>query len=260
MGEMTDRKPLIIGNWKMNANHLEAIQVIQKLSYRLEPEDYDQVDVIVAPPFTALRSAQVVIEQDHMRIGLGAQDTHWEESGAFTGEVSAPMLAKLAVQHVIVGHSERRRYFGETDEMVNAKARAVLGAGMRPVICVGESAEQRDSGEAEEVVAHQVKSALARIEREALATAAIAYEPVWAIGTGRNAFPDDAGQMTEAMRDQVGEMTDSDVADQIRLLYGGSVNAGNIKDFMAKRHIDGALVGGASLEPDAFAAIARYRV
>lgn len=257
---MTDRKALIVGNWKMNANHLEAIQMIQKLSYRLEPDDYDKVEVVVAPPFTALRSAQVVIEQDHMRIELGAQNTHWEESGAFTGEISAPMLAKLAVQHVIVGHSERRQHFGETDEMVNAKAKAVLDTGMRPIICVGETAEQRDAGETHEVVARQVKSALARIQGEALASSSIAYEPVWAIGTGRNALPDDAGEVTENIREQVRDMTDSNVADEIRILYGGSVNAGNVKDFMAKRHIDGALVGGASLEPDKFAAIVRYRI
>ncbi|MBW3666750.1 MAG: triose-phosphate isomerase [Actinobacteria bacterium] len=257
---MTERKPLIVGNWKMNANHLEAIQMVQKLSYRLEPEDYDRVEVVVAPPFTALRSAQVVIEQDHMRIGLGAQDAHWKESGAFTGEVSAPMLAKLAVQHVIVGHSERRQHFGETDEMVNAKARAVLDAGMSPIICVGETAQQKDAGEADDVVIQQVKAALARIEGRALASSAIAYEPVWAIGTGRNAMPDDAGEMAERIRAQVTDMTDSSVAEGIRILYGGSVSAGNIKDFMAKRHIDGALVGGASLEPDKFAAIVRYRI
>jgi len=257
---MTGRKPLIIGNWKMNANHLEAIQMVQKLSYRLEPEDYDQVEVVVAPPFTALRSTQVVIEQDHMRIALGAQDTHWEESGAYTGEISAPMLAKLTVSHVIVGHSERRRHFGETDEMVNAKAAAVLAAGMSPAICVGETTEERDAGEAEEVVGRQVKGALARIDRGGLASCSIAYEPVWAIGTGRHASPDDAGQMTEMIRDQVRSMSDSNAAEAIRLLYGGSVNAGNIKDFMAKRHVDGALVGGASLDPDKFAAIVRYRI
>jgi triosephosphate isomerase len=260
MGVMTDRKPLIIGNWKMNANHLEAIQMVQKLSYRLEPEDYDQVEVVVAPPFTALRSAQVVIEQDHMRIALGAQDTHWEESGAYTGEVSAPMLAKLTVRHVIVGHSERRQQFGETDEMVNAKAGAVLATGISPVICVGETAEERDAGQAEDVVARQVKAALARTDGEALASCSIAYEPIWAIGTGRHASPDDAGQMIEMIRDQVRSMSDSDAAEAIRILYGGSVNAGNIKNFMAKRHIDGALVGGASLDPDKFAAIVRYRI
>ena len=257
---MTDRKPLIVGNWKMNANHLEAIQMVQKLSYRLELDDYDAVEVVVAPPFTALRSTQVVIEQDHMRIGLGAQNVHWEQSGAYTGEVSAPMLAKLSVEHVIVGHSERRQYFGETDEMVNAKTRAVLASGMKPVICVGETAEERDAGTAEEVVSGQVKAATARIDGAALASSSIAYEPVWAIGTGRNAMPDDAGQMAEAIREQVQDHADSSVAEAVRILYGGSVSVGNIKDFMAKRHIDGALVGGASLDPDTFAAIVRYRI
>ena len=257
---MTDRKPLIVGNWKMNANHLEAIQMVQKLSYRLELDDYDAVEVVVAPPFTALRSTQVVIEQDHMRIGLGAQNVHWEQSGAYTGEVSAPMLAKLSVEHVIVGHSERRQHFGETDEMVNAKTRAVLASGMKPVICVGETAEERDAGTAEEVVSGQVKAATARIDGAALASSSIAYEPVWAIGTGRNAMPDDAGQMAEAIREQVHDHADSSVAEAVRILYGGSVSVGNIKDFMAKRHIDGALVGGASLDPDTFAAIVRYRI
>lgn len=257
---MTDRKPLIVGNWKMHANHLEAIQMVQKLSYRLEPDDYDAVEVVVAPPFTALRSTQVVIEQDHMRIALGAQNAHWEESGAFTGEVSAAMLAKLSVAHVIVGHSERRQHFGETDAMVNAKTRAVLSAGMRPVICVGETLEERDAGTAEEVVAGQVKAATARIDPTALATGSIAYEPVWAIGTGRNAMPDDAGEMAGMIREQVRDHSDSTVAEGIRILYGGSVSVGNIKDFMAKGHIDGALVGGASLEPDTFAAIVRYRI
>ncbi len=255
---MTDRTPLIVGNWKMHANHLEAIQMVQKLSYRLDPDDYDRVEVVVAPPFTALRSAQVVIEQDHMRIGLGAQDVYWESEGAFTGEVSAPMLAKLAVQHVIVGHSERREHFGETDETVNKKAKAVIGSGMAPIICVGESLEQREAGSAEQVVVDQVRGALTRMSSEDVADLAIAYEPIWAIGTGRTALPDDAGLITEIIRETVRELTDSDAAESARILYGGSVNPGNIKEFMAKRHIDGALVGGASLDPDKFAAIVRY--
>jgi triosephosphate isomerase len=260
MVRVTERKPLIVGNWKMNANHLEAIQMVQKLSYRLEPEDYDQVEVVVAPPFTALRSTQVVIDQDHMRIRLGAQDVHWEESGAYTGEVSAPMLAKLSVAHVIVGHSERRQYFGESDEMVSAKTRAVIAAGMSPVICVGETAEEKDANRAEEVVSSQVEAAIGGVSAASLATASIAYEPVWAIGTGRNAMPEDAGQMAELIRDKVREQSDSSASEPIRVLYGGSVSVGNIKDFMAKRHIDGALVGGASLDPDTFAAIVRYRI
>jgi len=255
---MSERTPLIVGNWKLHANHLEAIQMVQKLSYRLDPDDYDRVEVVVAPPFTALRSVQVVIEQDHMRIGLGAQNVFWEDSGAFTGEVSAPMLAKLAVDHVIVGHSERRQYFGETDETVNKRAKAVLTAGMNPIVCVGETLEEREAERAEEVVTSQVRGALARLDTEQVAKLSIAYEPVWAIGTGRTASPDDAGLICEVIRNTVRDLTNSDVAETVRVLYGGSVNPGNIKDFMAKQHVDGALVGGASLDPDKFAAIVRY--
>jgi triosephosphate isomerase len=257
---MSERKPLIVGNWKLHANHLEAIQMVQKLSYRLDNADYDRVEVVVAPPFTALRSAQVVIEQDRMRFGLGAQDVYWEEKGAFTGEVSAPMLAKLAVSHVIVGHSERRQHFGETDETVNKKARAVLAAEMKPIVCVGETLEKREAGQAEELVVSQVKGGLARLDAESIAASSIAYEPIWAIGTGRTASPDDAGLIAGIIRETVRDIANSDAAESVRVLYGGSVNAGNIKDFMAKKDIDGALVGGASLDPDKFAAIVRYWV
>jgi triosephosphate isomerase (TIM) len=255
---MSERKPLIVGNWKMNANHLETIQMVQKLSYRLDLDDYERVEVVVVPPFTALRSAQVVIDQDRMRFGLGAQNVFWEEKGAYTGEVSASMLAKLAVDHVIVGHSERRQHFGETDETVNKKARAVLSAEMRPIVCVGETLEQREAGQAEEVVVGQIKGGLARLDTESVSRLSIAYEPIWAIGTGRTALPDDAGLIAEIIRETVGNMSNSDVAQTVRILYGGSVNPGNIKDFMAKSNIDGALVGGASLDPDKFAAVVRY--
>lgn len=258
MGVMSSRKSLIVGNWKMNANHLEAIQMVQKLSYRLELPDYERVEVVVAPPFTALRSLQVVIEQDRMMIGLGAQNTHWEDSGSFTGEVSPAMLAKLAVGHVIVGHSERRQHLGETDETVNRKTRAVLAHGMVPVVCVGESLDERDSGHAESVVVTQVKGAIARLPIQDGARLSIAYEPVWAIGSGRSALPEDAGLMAEVIRETLLELFTSEVAEGVKVLYGGSVSPGNIKEFMAKNHIDGALVGGASLDPDKFAAIVRY--
>ena len=258
MGPMSDRTPLIVGNWKMNANHLEAIQMVQKLSYRLDLDDFDRVEVVVVPPFTSLRSIQILIETDHMRIGLGAQNAHWEEKGAFTGEVSAPMLAKMAVTHVIVGHSERRQLFGETDEMVNKKTRAVLKAEMRPIVCIGETLDEREAGETESVVKSQIKGALARLDKESIVKLEIAYEPVWAIGTGRTALPDDAGLIAEVIRESLAEITGSKVAESVRVLYGGSVNPANIKDFMAKKYIDGALVGGASLDPDEFAAIVRY--
>ena len=255
---MSERKPLIVGNWKMHANHLETIQMVQKLSYRLDLADYERVEVVVAPPFTSLRSAQIVIDQDRMRFGLGAQNVFWEEKGAYTGEVSASMLAKLAVNHVIVGHSERRQNFGETDEMVNKKTRAVLSAEMRPIVCVGETLDERENGQAEEVVVGQIKGGLARLDPGSVSQLSIAYEPIWAIGTGRTALPDDAGLMTGIIRETVRDMTSSEVAEEVRVLYGGSVNPGNIKDFMAKKNIDGALVGGASLDPDKFAAIVRY--
>jgi triosephosphate isomerase len=232
---MTDRTPLIVGYWKMNANHLEAIQMVQKLSYRLEADDYERVDVVVAPPFTSLRSIQVVIEQDRIPISLGAQDVFWVDSGAYTGEISAPMLAKLAVKHVIVGHSERREHFGET-------------------------LEQREGGEAEAVVTTQLAGALRGLSPQAPSSLAIAYEPVWAIGTGRTALPDDAATIATIIREQLRATFDSELGEQVRVLYGGSVNAVNIRDFMAKKDIDGALVGGASLDPDQFAAIVRYRL
>ena len=248
---------LIMGNWKMHATHLEAIQMMQKLFYRLNPDDYARVEVVVAPPFTSLRSVQTVIEADKMPIGLGAQNVHWESEGAFTGEVSPGMLAKLAVSYVIVGHSERRAMFGDTDEVVNRKAKAVLGAEMRPVVCVGESLEQREAGEALEVVAGQLAGSLAGISIDDPGQIVVAYEPVWAIGTGRSATPDDAAEVTDAIRadlvDRWGE-----AGDGVRILYGGSVNQGNIAGFMAKRTIDGALVGGASLDPDKFAGVIRY--
>lgn len=255
-----ERRDLIVGNWKMNANHLEAIQMVQKLSYRLEKSDYERVEVVVAPPFTALRSVQTVIEADHMLIGLGAQHVDWHDKGAYTGEIAPGMLAKLSVAHVIVGHSERRQHFGETDETVNMRAKAVLANEMTPIICVGETLDEREAGRTEDVVTTQVRGALHGIGGDDLARSSIAYEPVWAIGTGRNADPDTAGAVIELIRDTTRSVAGDVAADGVRILYGGSVNPGNIKGFMAKRHIDGALVGGASLDPDTFAAVVRYWV
>jgi len=252
------RRELMVGNWKMNATHLEAIQMTQKLAFRLNTEDFDRIEVVLCPPFTALRSVQTVIETDRLLLELGAQHVHWEEPGAFTGEVSASMLAKLGVRYVLCGHSERRQHFGETDAMVNKRAKAVLAQGMTPIVCVGETLDQRESEETETVVIGQLKGGLAGISAEDASTLAIAYEPVWAIGTGRNASADDAGAVCQLVRETVASLFGDDAAGKMRLLYGGSVNAGNIKGFMAKRHIDGALVGGASLDPDSFAAVCRY--
>jgi triosephosphate isomerase (TIM) len=252
------RRDLIVGNWKMHATHLEAIQMVQKLSYRLDPADYDRVDVVVCPPFTALRSVQTVIESDHLRIGLGAQDVDWREPGAFTGGIAATMLAALGVRMVVVGHSERRAHFGEGDLDVARKAKAVIAAGIAPIVAVGETEEQREAGETERVIGGQLTTVLGSLDADQAATIAIAYEPVWAIGTGRTADPDTAVAAVGFLRERVREVHGQEAADRVRILYGGSVNPGNIAAFMAKRDIDGALVGGASLDPDQFAAIIRY--
>ncbi len=252
------RKDLIAGNWKMHATHLETIQMVQKLSYRLDPADYDRVDVVVCPPFTALRSAQTVIESDNLAIGLGAQHCHWEEAGAFTGEVAPAMLAKLSVSYVIAGHSERRQLFSETDEMVNRKVKAILANDMVPIMCCGETLEQREQGIAETWVEGQVRAGLAGLTSEQVAGLVIAYEPIWAIGTGRTASADDAGSMAALVRSIVADGWGQDSGDGVRVLYGGSVNPGNVAGLMAKRDIDGGLVGGASLDPDTFASVIRY--
>ncbi|MHB1929655.1 MAG: triose-phosphate isomerase [Acidimicrobiales bacterium] len=252
---MTARRPLVSGNWKMHLTHLEAIQAIQKLSYALDRLDREAVDVSVHPPFTALRSAQTVIDADEIPIALGAQDVHWEDKGAWTGEVSPVMLAKLNVRYVIVGHSERRRHFGETDDVVNRKLRATLRAGMTPICCVGESPAERDAGETHDVVVGQLRASLAGVEPAAVAGLVVAYEPVWAIGTGRTATPDDAQAVCAAVRAAVGDTWGADAAAGIRIQYGGSVDAGNAAGLLAAPDVDGALVGGASLDPDGFAAI-----
>lgn len=251
------RKPLMAGNWKMHHTHLDAIQVVQKLSYRLDDKDYEQVDVLLCPPFTALRSVQTTLDSDRIPIALGAQNVHWEREGAFTGEVSAPMLAKLNVGYVLVGHSERRQMLGDTDEIVAKKLRAVLAAGMRPVLCCGETLEERDAGETVARVDAQVRSALSGLKEADAQRCEVAYEPIWAIGTGRNATPDDANATIGAVRATIRSMFPVG-AETIRILYGGSVKPGNAAELMARPEIDGALVGGASLDPDDFARIVRY--
>jgi triosephosphate isomerase (TIM) len=256
---VTERRPIIAANWKMHKTHLEAIQAVQKLSYLIDQGDTDRVEVVVCPAFTALRSVQTLIDSDRLPYGLGAQNVHWEDEGAFTGEVSAPMLQALKVAYVVVGHSERRAMFGDTDETVNKKVRAVLGHGMAPILCVGETLQERDVGATEDRVTSQVRAALAGVEAGDAARAVIAYEPIWAIGTGRNAEPSDAGQVVALIRQTVSELAGGDVAQGMRIQYGGSVKAGNIRDFMAHPEIDGALVGGASLDPEEFALIVKYR-
>ena len=253
------RKPIIAGNWKMNLNHLEAIALVQKLHYNLRPQDYDAVDVVVCPAFTALRSVQTLIEGDRIPMALGAQNCHWEDKGAFTGDVSPPMLARLKCSFVIVGHSERRQHFHETDEIVNRKAKAVIHHEMTPIVCVGETLDEREGDRTEEVVGSQVRASLAGIPGETLAGIVVAYEPIWAIGTGRTAQSSDANAVIGFIRRTVGEIADRPTSDAIRIQYGGSVNAGNIAAIMAEPEIDGALVGGASLDAEDFALIVRYR-
>ncbi len=254
------RKPLISGNWKMHNTHFEAIQLVQKLSYSLEAEDYRLVDVSIHPPFTNLRSIQTLLDADDISMFLGAQNCHWEDKGAYTGEVSAPMLAKLAVRYVIAGHSERRQLFGETDDEVNKKVRAILRHEMTPILAVGETLEEREAGETEEKVKGQVEAGLAGVTNEAVAGMVIAYEPIWAIGTGRTASTDDAQAMCAYIRSAVERLSGADAAARVRIQYGGSVKATNINPLMAQPDIDGALVGGASLEPESFARIVQYRL
>lgn len=257
---MPDRKPLISGNWKMHHNHFQAIQTIQKLSYALTAEDYASVDVSVHPSFTNLRSVQTVLGADDIPIALGAQDCHPDDEGAFTGEVSAAMLAKLEVAYVIVGHSERRQLFGETDETVNAKARAALRHQMTPIVCVGETLDERRAGQAQDRVADQVAGSLSGLDGAAVASLVIAYEPIWAIGTGETATPGDAQSMCEHVRARVAAGWGAAAAASVRIQYGGSVKPANAADLMACPDVDGALVGGASLDPDDFARIVNYRL
>ena len=252
------RKPILAGNWKMNLDHLEAIQLVQQLNYHLDAVDYEAADVVVIPAFTALRSIQTLIEGDRMDVALGAQNCHWESSGAFTGEISPPMLTRLKVQYVLCGHSERRTLFGESDEIVNRKVLAVLANGMTPILCVGESEEQRTAGEAEAVVSSQVRAGLQGVSAEQAAEMVIAYEPIWAIGTGKTATSADAQEMCATVRGVVREQYDDTVADAVRVQYGGSVKPGNVRELMSQEDIDGALVGGASLDAEDFAVICRF--
>jgi triosephosphate isomerase (TIM) len=259
MPKTPERKPLISGNWKMHHNHFEAIQVVQKLAFRLKKDDYEDVDVSIHPPFTDIRSVQTVLESDRIPIALGAQNCHWEEKGAFTGEVSAPMLAKLNVSYVIVGHSERRELYGETDETVNKKLHAILKNGMTPILCVGETLDEREAGSTEEKVSGQVRAGLDKVKPEQVAELVIAYEPIWAIGTGRNATPEDAQGTCQAIRNVVQDAAGAEAASAVRVQYGGSVKPSNIAELMAQPDIDGALVGGASLDPDDFARIVQFQ-
>ncbi|WP_298208211.1 triose-phosphate isomerase [Ferrimicrobium sp.] len=254
---VSHRLRLISANWKMNLNHLEAIALVQKLYHLLRPEDFRYAEISIHPPFTSLRSLQLSFEADRMPFTLGAQNVSDQASGAFTGEVSAQMLAKLGVGYVIVGHSERRRLFGETSEEVARKAIAVQGTGMHPIVCIGESNDERRAGQTLEVLTHQLDPILSTYPAKDLDGVVIAYEPIWAIGTGESAEPEVVEETGMAIRHLLTERVGAETASRIRLQYGGSVNPGNAHEFMSLGDIDGLLVGGASLDADTFAMLVK---
>ncbi|MEO7398550.1 MAG: triose-phosphate isomerase [Ilumatobacteraceae bacterium] len=253
------RRPIISANWKMHNNHFEAIQSVQMLSYLIGKDDVASVDVSIHPPFTDIRSIQTLIDADDLQFILGAQNCHWEDKGAFTGEVSPVFLNKLGVQYVICGHSERRELFGETDEVVNRKVAAVHNHHMIAIMCVGETLAEHESDGTDVKVTGQITAGLAGRTADEVASMVIAYEPIWAIGTGRTATAEDAQLVCATIRARVAELFDAASAVSVRIQYGGSVKAANIAELMAQPDIDGALVGGASLDPDEFARIVQYR-
>jgi triosephosphate isomerase len=257
---MTTRTPLMAGNWKMNLTHPEAVALVQKLAWILADKKHDhaRTEVVVLPPFTDLRSVQTLVDGDRLPIRYGAQDVSVHDSGAYTGEISATMLAKLGCSYVVTGHSERRQYHAETDEIVNAKARQAASAGMTPIVCVGEGLDVRKAGEQVPYTLAQVDGSLAGFTPAQLAGLVVAYEPVWAIGTGEVATPEDAQEVCAAIRERLRGAAGDDAADGCRILYGGSVKAGNIAGIMAQPDVDGALVGGASLQAEEFGGICRF--
>ena len=252
------RKPLIAGNWKMNLNHLEAIAVTQKLSYSLDDKDYDAVDVVVLPPFTDIRSVQTLIDGDRLRLTYGAQDLSPEASGAFTGDISGSMLNKLGCSYVAVGHSERRAIHNEGDEIVNRKIKAALANEITPIFCIGEVLSIREAGTHVEHVLNQVRNGLKGFHKPDLKKIVFAYEPVWAIGTGKTASAEDAQEVCTAIRIELAKIGSIEIAEAARILYGGSVKSSNIVEIMKQPDIDGVLVGGASLDAEEFARIARF--
>lgn len=247
------RKPLIAGNWKMNLNHFEAIALVQKIAFSLPEKYFDKVDVTVIPPFTDLRSVQTLVDGDKLRLTYGAQDVSKHDSGAYTGEISGTFLAKLGCTFVVVGHSERRTYHNEDDALVAAKAAAALKHGLTPIVCIGEGLEIREAGEHVAYNVNQLKGSLAGLSAEQIGACVIAYEPVWAIGTGRVASAADAQEVCAAIRTELGGLASPGVADTVRVLYGGSVNAKNVGEIVGQTDVDGALVGGASLDAEQFA-------
>lgn len=249
------RKPLIAGNWKMNLNHLEAIALVQKIAFSLPEKYFEKVDVTVIPPFTDIRSVQTLVEGDKLLLTYGAQDVSAQDSGAYTGEISGSMLAKLGCTFVVVGHSERRTLHGETDETVLAKTKAALKNGLTPIVCIGEGLDIREAGEHVAYNVAQLRGSLAGLSADEISRIVVAYEPVWAIGTGRVASAADAQEVCKAVRDELVALASAEVAAGVRVLYGGSVNAKNVGELVAQPDIDGGLVGGASLKADEFATL-----
>ncbi len=254
------RVPLMAGNWKMNLNHQEAVGFVQKLAWTLSDKkhDYDAVEVVVVPPYTDIRSVQTLVDGDRLQIRYGAQDVSAHADGAYTGEISAAMLAKLGCSYVVVGHSERGEHHAEGDGVVNAKASRALAAGMTPIVCVGEGLEVRQEWRHVEHCVGQVEGSLAGLAAEQVAGLVVAYEPVWAIGTGEVATPDDAQEVCSALRARIADAFSDEAAAAVRILYGGSVKAANVAGIMEKSDVDGCLVGGASLQPDEFGGICRF--
>jgi triosephosphate isomerase (TIM) len=247
------RKPLIAGNWKMNLNHFEAIALVQKIAFSLPDKYFDKVDVTVIPPFTDLRSVQTLVDGDKLRLTYGAQDLSQYDSGAYTGDISGAFLAKLGCTFVVVGHSERRTYHHEDDAVVAAKAAAAFRHGLTPIVCIGEQLEVREAGDHVEFNVNSLRGSLAGLTKEQLTDVVIAYEPVWAIGTGRVASAADAQEVCGAIRAELANIATPQIADGVRVLYGGSVNAKNVGELVAQKDVDGALVGGASLDGEQFA-------
>ena len=249
------RKPLIAGNWKMNLNHFEAIALVQKIAFSLPDKYFDKVDVTVVPPFTDLRSVQTLVDGDKLRLTYGAQDLSQHDSGAYTGDISGAFLAKLGCTYVVVGHSERRTYHHEDDALVAAKAAAALKHGLTPIVCIGEGLDIREAGTHVEYNVEQLRGSLAGLSAEQIGTIVIAYEPVWAIGTGRVASAADAQEVCGAIREELGKIASPEIAASVRVLYGGSVSAKNVGEIVAQNDVDGALVGGASLDGEQFATL-----
>ena len=252
------RTPLMAGNWKMNLNHLEAIALVQKLAFSLSPADHDAVEVVVLPPFTDLRSVQTLVDGDRLLLAHGAQDLSPHEAGAHTGDISGAMLAKLGCRYVLVGHSERREHHGEGDDVVRSKLQAAVRSGLVPVLCLGEGLDVRRAGHHVDHTTAQLRAALEGLPAEAARALVLAYEPVWAIGTGEVATPEDAQQVCAALRSTLAELYPGDLADGVRVLYGGSVKSSNVRALMEQPDVDGGLVGGASIDADEFARICRY--